>query len=497
MIPELRGRYRRVVIQDEEIRATMKRRQVSAAEAGNRGTVLVVDDHAAARASVADVLRRCGYAVRECSSGAEALRAVEQTDFDCIITDLKMPGMSGLELIEHLGRRRLRARIIMVTAYASVSSAVAAMRMGAFDYIEKPFDLEQLEKLTGEAVRHARLLQEKGTASQDGKALAVAEPPVMIGNSRPMIELRARIAQVAATSETVLITGESGTGKELVAKWIHATGPRRCGPFVSVNCPALAPHLMESEWFGHERGAYTGADFARAGRFEAADGGTLLLDEVTEIGLPLQAKLLRVLQEKAFERVGSSETRHVDVRVIAATNRDLSREVAAGTFRADLYYRLAVLPIEVPPLRERREDVPELIAYFRSRCEERLGREVPEIDPSAVDVLSEHDWPGNVRELENLVTRLCVLENTPRITADRLRKWLPAEARSRPEPLPEIPVGMTIPEMERQLIEKTLEQFGGHRSKAAKALGIGVRTLTDRLRQYGYAPRTKEFRRAG
>ncbi|NMC20592.1 MAG: sigma-54-dependent Fis family transcriptional regulator [Thermogutta sp.] len=473
----------------------MKRKQALATEADGRGTVLVVDDHAAARASVADVLRRCGYVVRECSSGAEALQAVERSDFDCIITDMKMPGMSGLELIGHLERRRLRARVIMVTAYASVSSAVAAMRMGAFDYIEKPFDLEQLEKLTAEAVRHARLLLE-GNEKQDGES-AAAEPPVMIGSSRPMIELRAKIEQVAATSETVLITGESGTGKELVARWIHATGPRRRGPFVSVNCPALAPHLMESELFGHERGAYTGADSARAGRFETADGGTLLLDEVTEIGPPLQAKLLRVLQEKAFERVGSSETRCADVRVIAATNRDLSREVAAGAFRADLYYRLAVLPIDVPPLRERREDIPELIAYFRSRCQERLGREVPEIDRSALEVLAGHDWPGNVRELENLVTRLCVLENTPRISADRLRKWLPAESQPRPGGLPEIPVGTTIPDMERQLIEKTLEQFGGHRSKAAKALGIGVRTLTDRLRQYGYAPRTKEFRKAG
>jgi len=474
----------------------MKRKQALAAEASGRGAVLVVDDHAAARASVADVLRRCGYVVGECSSGAEALQAVDKADYDCIITDLKMPGMSGLELIAHFERRRLRARIIMVTAYASVSSAVAAMRMGAFDYIEKPFDLEQLEKLTAEAVRHARLLQDGG-AKQDGKSVALVEPPVMIGHSRPMIELRAKIEQVAATSETVLITGESGTGKELVAKWIHAGGPRRYGPFVSVNCPALAPHLMESELFGHERGAYTGADSARAGRFETADGGTLLLDEVTEIGLPLQAKLLRVLQEKAFERVGSSETRCVDVRVIAATNRDLNREVADGTFRADLYYRLAVLPIDVPPLRERKEDLPELIAYFRSRCRERLGREVPEIEQSALEVLAEHDWPGNVRELENLVTRLCVMENTPRISADRLRKWLPAESQSQPGLLPEIPVGTTIPEMERQLIERTLEQFGGHRSKAAKALGIGVRTLTDRLRQYGYAPRTKEFRKAG
>ncbi len=475
----------------------MKRKQALATQSSSRGAVLVVDDHAAARTSVADVLRRCGYSVDECSSGAEALAAVDRADYDCIITDLKMPGMSGLDFIRQLERRRVRARIIMVTAYASVSSAVAAMRMGAFDYIEKPFDLEQLEKLTAEAVRHARLLCEAGGESRDGTAHEISAPPEMIGSSPPMAELRARIAQVAMTSETVLIIGESGTGKELVARWIHASGPRRHGPFISVNCPALAPHLMESELFGHERGAYTGADSPRAGRFETADGGTLLLDEITEIDLPLQAKLLRVLQEKTYERVGSSETRRVDVRVIAATNRDLIREVTEGRFRTDLYYRLAVLPIEVPPLRERKDDIPELIAYFRMRCEERLERAVPEIDTSAVEMLAEHDWPGNVRELENLVTRLCVLENTPRISADRLRKWLPAASTCHIKTTPDIPVGMTIPEMERRLIEKTLERFGGHRAKAAKALGIGVRTLTDRLRQYGYAPRTKEFRKAG
>jgi len=310
-----------------------------------------------------------------------------------------------------------------------------------------------------------------------------------------MTELRQRIAQVAGTSETVLIYGESGTGKELVARAIHVQSSRAAGPFVSVNCPALSAHLMESELFGHEKGAFTGADCDRVGRFEMANGGSLLLDEVTEIEPPLQAKLLRVLQEKAFERVGSSRTLHVDVRVLATTNRDLEKEIAEGRFRQDLYYRLAVLPIWVPPLRQRKEDIPELITHFQQQCAQRLARPVPELDDSALALLMEYDWPGNVRELENLITRICVLTTETTVRADQLRKWLP-NVTARPK-FENIPVGMSIQEMERYLIEATLERFGGHREKTAKALGIGVRTLTEKLRQYGYAPREKRFSRAG
>jgi DNA-binding NtrC family response regulator len=458
------------------------------------GKVLVVDDHQQARDSMADILRQAGHAVECCSSAAEALAAIDRASFDCIITDLRMPGMNGLEFMIHLQRRQSDAQVVMVTAHASVATAVEAMRRGAFDYIEKPFQVDQLERLVAQAIRHKRLVSHPRDAAHPAA-------PAMVGSSQPMQTLRAKIAQVAPTPVTVLITGESGTGKELVARAIHAASDRREKPWVSLNCPVLSAHLMESELFGHQRGAFTGADAPRVGRFELADGGTILLDEVSEIDLNLQAKLLRVLQERAFERVGSSETIRVDVRVLATTNRDLEAEVAAGRFRQDLYYRLAVVPIHVPPLRERLDDVPALVEHFLIRSAERLGREPVTLQRSAMDLLQHYDWPGNVRELENIITRISVLGSASAVSADELRRWLVESARAdRSKPSREttsLPVGLSLEEMERRLIEATLEQFGGHREKTAKALGIGVRTLSGKLRQYGYAPREKTFLRAG
>jgi DNA-binding NtrC family response regulator len=314
-----------------------------------------------------------------------------------------------------------------------------------------------------------------------------------------MQELRRRIAQIAPTSETVLITGESGVGKEVVARAIHAASRRATGPLVSLNCPALSPQLMESELFGHERGAFTSADAHRVGRFELADGGTILLDEVTEISLPLQAKLLRVLQEKSFERVGSSATQSVDVRVLATSNRDLQARVRAGEFREDLYYRLAVVPLNVPPLRERRSDVPELADHFLRVAAARLGRTACELDATALDLLLNYDWPGNIRELENIITRASVLNSGEPISADDLRGWLmdgsADQFSDEEQALDTIRVGMNLNDMERKLIEATLEHYHGHRVQTAQALGIGVRTLTNKLRAYGYAPRAKSFAR--
>jgi DNA-binding NtrC family response regulator len=462
----------------------------------NCGNVLVVDDHRPARESMADVLRQSGHQVACCSSAAEALKLVESEDFDCVVTDLKMPGMSGVEFIVQLEQRQYGAQIVLVTAHASVGTAVEAMRHGAFDYIEKPFDVDQLEQLVGQAIRHRRLVQGGGDAEQNENP---AQPPVMIGTSHRMQALREAIAQLAPTSETVLITGESGTGKELVARAIHAASHRCDGPLVSLNCPVLSAQLMESELFGHERGAFTGADAPRQGRFELADGGSILLDEVTEIDLNLQAKLLRVLQEKSFERVGSSQTVRADVRVLATTNRDLRIEVTEGRFREDLYYRLAVVPVHVPPLRQRRDDIPELLDHFLVRCAQRLGRKPADLDAGARELLGSYHWPGNVRELENIVTRASVLHGDGAVTADDLRRWL-LSSPGGDEHAPEenaIPVGISLQEMERKLIEATLEHYGGHRAKAAKALGIGVRTLSAKLKQYGYAPRTKTFAKAG
>ena len=457
------------------------------------GNVLVVDDHRRARESMADVLRQAGHLVDCCSSGAEALTSVNGKTYDCIVTDLKMPGMSGVELIVQLDRRQYPAQVVMVTAHASVSSAVQAIRHGAFDYIEKPFDVDQLEGLVGAAIRRSRMANRPSDSSGEGQP---ARPPVMIGSSPQMRLLQDKIAQIAPTPETVLISGESGTGKELVAQAIHAQSDRRENPLISLNCPVLSAQLMESELFGHEKGAFTGADIARTGRFESADGGSILLDEVTEMDLGLQAKLLRVLQERSFERVGSSNTVDVDVRVLATTNRDLHAEVTAGRFRQDLYFRLAVVPLTVPPLRDRREDVPELVDYFLVACADRLGRDPARMESAAVDLLVNYDWPGNVRELENLVTRASILRKTDSVAADDLSRWLIDCPRSgEQDGMDGVPVGLSLKEMERKMIEATLEHFDGHREKTAEALGIGVRTLSERLRSYGYPPRAKTFSR--
>ncbi len=489
------------------------------------GRVLVVDDHRDARESMADVLRQAGHQVACCSSAAEALEVVARETFDCVVTDLKMPGMNGVEFIIQLDQRHYGAQVVMVTAHASVSTAVEAMRHGAFDYLEKPFDVDGLERLVSQAIRHGRLVR---PLPADAAAGGTDEPPAMVGDSRPMQLLREKIAQIAPTPETVLILGESGTGKELVARAIHAASNRRHGPLVSLNCPVLSAHLMESELFGHERGAFTGADAPRDGRFELAQGGSILLDEVTEIDLGLQAKLLRVLQEKTFERVGSSRTIHADVRVLATTNRDLRAEVAAGRFREDLYYRLAVVPLCVPPLRERPEDILLLADHFLRRAAERLGRKPLTLANHAAQLLVQYPWPGNVRELENIMTRSSVLNPAATLTDDDLHRWLSldwppagvaAGANNRFAPAgpgghaaafgvavspgghaviaSEVPVGMRLEEVERKLIEATLEHFGGHRAKTAEALGIGIRTLSGKLREYGYAPREKSFSKAG
>jgi DNA-binding NtrC family response regulator len=459
------------------------------------GRILVVDDHAEARRSMADVLGHFGNRVETVSSAIEALKRLDRDDFDLVITDLQMPGMSGLDFIRQLNGRRHGALVLMVTAYASISTAVEAMRLGAFDYIQKPLDIDQLERLVSRAIAQGRLIDRGQSLHRPAD-----EPgqPTMIGSSPAMRALRARIAQAAPTRETILITGESGTGKELVARSIHAASDRRQAALVSLNCPVLSAQLMESELFGHERGAFTGADTPRTGRFELADGGTILLDEITEIELPLQAKLLRVLQERSFERVGSSQTISVDVRVIATTNRDLRSEVGAGRFREDLYYRLNVVPLAVAPRRARRQDVPELIDLFLARAAERLQKPPCELEPSALDLLVNYHWPGNVRELENIVTRASVLNLGERIRADELRGWLiDSTPVSDDDATSVIPAGLSLHDMERQLIEATLERFQGHRARTAEALGIGLRTLSGKLKEYGYAPRAKSFAKAG
>jgi DNA-binding NtrC family response regulator len=407
-----------------------------------------------------------------------------------------MPGLNGLEFIREIERRRLDVQVLMITAHGSVSTAVEAMRHGAFDYIEKPFDVVALERSVALAcdARVARRTDNtvRPSTFSDGEDCR-SSVRTMIGSSAAMQQLRKRIAQIAATDETILICGESGTGKELVARAIHEHSRRSTGPLVSLNCPALSAQLTESELFGHKRGAFTGADSDRTGRFEAAHGGSILLDEVTEVDASLQAKLLRVLQERSFERVGASESISVDVRVIATTNRDLLAEVSSGRFREDLYFRLAVVPIVLPPLRERDGDVLELADHFLAQAAERLNRKCLDLEPEARSLLSGYDWPGNVRELQNIITRACVLNQGGPITADELRPWL----RNGREQVAENFAGpaddVTLDEMERRLIVATLKRCDGHRAKAAEKLGIGLRTLSGKLRDYGYAPREKDF----
>ncbi len=456
------------------------------------GRILVVDDNPRARQSMTDALSAAGHDVVASASAVEGLKLTDRQVFDVIITDLQMPGMDGLAFIRALAERRNEAQVVMVTAFASVASAVEAMRYGAFDYIEKPFDVEQLEQLVARALRHGEKVGRRSSVP-----MPTAWEAMMVGASPAMRELRERIAQAAPTDETILISGESGTGKELVARCVHAASARADRALVGLNCPALSPQLMESELFGHERGAFTSADAPRVGRFELAEGGTILLDEITEIDPGLQAKLLRVLQERTYERVGSSDSRRADVRVVATTNRDLRAEVTAGRFRQDLYYRLNVVPIDVPPLRQRREDVPLLVEHFLDTCSQRLSRPRTLLSADALDLLAHYHWPGNVRELENLITRASVLGQGRTLPADELRMWLleptTEASASAADSHGAITAGMKLEDMERRLIEATLDHFDGHRARAAQALGIGIRTLTNKLRLYGYAPRARTF----
>ncbi len=449
-------------------------------------SLLVVDDHARSRESVAAALRGVGYQVQACASAVEGLAHLRLNGCEVVITDLQMPGMNGLEFIREIERLGLDTEVLMITAHASIGTAVEAMRHGAFDYLEKPFDIERLEHAVASACSRRKVMTVGGDLGS-GHA--------MVGNSPAMQSLRKQIERIAPTDETVLICGESGTGKELVARAIHAASRRAEAELISLNCPVLSEQLTESELFGHRRGAFTGAEENRIGRFELAQGGTLLLDEITEINLPLQAKLLRVLQERSFEPVGSSSSIDADVRVLASTNRNLQQEVSNGRFREDLYYRLAVVPIELPPLRNRRDDIPELAEHFVHRANQRLGGERT-INSDAMRLMTSYHWPGNVRELQNVVTRACVLADSDAISATQIRDWLTQAADETTPPTIDHTLGVTLAEMERQVILTTLERFDGHRARTAAALGIGVRTLSGKLRNYGVAPREKHLQDA-
>lgn len=444
------------------------------------GRVCVVDDNEMLRISVAETLRRDDHTVSEFAEPAVALEAIKSSAFDCIVTDLKMPGMDGVSLLREIRNAGCDASVIVMTAFGTIDSAVQAMKLGAFDYIQKPFEAEQISLLVDRAIQHAQLRSENEALR---RSLTDGEQREIIGDSTAMRVLRETLDRMAASGNTVLIQGESGTGKELLARRLHRLSPRADRPMLCLNCAALSANLLESELFGHERGAFTGADRIRKGRFELADGGTLLLDEVSEIPRELQAKLLRVLQEQQFERVGSSVTRTVDVRVVATTNRNLPDWVAEKKFREDLYFRLSVLPIVVPPLRERKEDVPLLVDHFLKRAAGRAGRNTLKVKNAAMKILADYDWPGNVRELENLCERASVLAIDGLLTGEMIGPWLGVIRRKEVFD-GKLRQGHLMEDMERQLIEKTLRANSGHRSKTASALGIGVRTLGLKLKQW-------------
>ncbi len=443
--------------------------------------ICVIDDKELMRDSISSALKRGGFNATTFADPVKALAAIRRSNFDLILTDLKMPQMDGLSLMRALREARVETPVIIMTAYGSVDNAVEAMRLGAFDFVQKPFEADGLCMQIERAMRHRRVCQ-------DNEALKASIADMsrerrMIGDSAAIQKVRDLIAQFAESDATVMITGESGTGKELAAAAIHANSQRRERPMLCLNCAALSGNLLESELFGHEKGAFTGADKLRKGRFELAHEGTLLLDEISEMALPLQAKLLRVLQEGEFERVGSSATLKADVRIIATSNRDLREWVDKGKFREDLFYRLNVLPLALPPLRQRVDDVPLLIEYFLNRIALRSGRDPLQIDESAMSQLRTYPWPGNIRELENACQRAAATNTSGVVTSDEIGGWITAPATSSTQ-FGQLRHGRMLEDMERQLIEKTLEQFNGHRAKSAKALGMGLRTLGLKLKQW-------------
>ena len=449
-------------------------------------TVLIVDDDRGHLTSLRTVIRSWGYGVETAEDGREAVARVKENPVDLVLMDVRMTTMSGIEALAHIKAYNPAIPIIIMTAYSSVASAVEALKGGAYDYLIKPLDFDVLKLSIERACEHAGLKVE----NEDLKA-RLGDPferPDIIGKSAAMRALLEMLAMVAPSEATVLIAGESGTGKELIAKSLHVNSPRRENPLVTVNCAALTESLLESELFGHEKGAFTGADRRREGRFMQAHGGTVFLDEVGEMSSRMQAKLLRVLQEKEIQRVGSEDVLKVDVRVVAATNRDLEEDVRQGDFREDLFYRLNVMNLTVPPLRERREDIPLLAQHFLEKYARRNRKAVKGFVPLAMDMLLKYDWPGNVRELENAVERAVILMPGEHITEKQLPLAVVQQhaGEDAGDDLPQSATDgtRTLEEMEREAIVATLAATDGNKSETARRLGISRKTLHNKLKAY-------------
>ena len=444
--------------------------------------IIVIDDQEIMRESLETALTDCGYSVDSFAEGADALERVRRVSPDLVITDIRMPGMDGMEVLRNVKEADATISVIVITAYGTVENAVEAMKAGAEDYIMKPFKVEEIEIVVNRALENRNLRSENRMLKDVLRDYAgTAE---MVGNDASMKRLYEQITRIADSESTVLIRGESGTGKELVARAVHYQGNRADEPFVRVNCAALSAGLLESELFGHEKGAFTGADKQRVGRFEVAGKGTILLDEVSEIDMNLQAKLLRVLQEREFERVGSNEVKSVFARVIATTNRDLEKMVSDGNFRHDLYYRLNVVPLQIPPLRERKKDIPLLVDFFLAKYYAKIGKDAEKPDKKAMKLLTEYSWPGNVRELENIIERSVVLYPGEALSTDYLSTVLGGASVRRQAVGEEYETGKPLKDIEKDYILKTLEAMGGNRTQTARVLEIAERTLRDKLNKW-------------
>ncbi len=443
--------------------------------------ILVVDDEPDMRSALSHSIQRCGFEVESAASGSEAVVKFKKNAYSLVVTDVKMPEMSGVELLEKIRKRAPQIPVIMITAYGTINNAVEAMQEGASDYLLKPFSFETLEAAVKKAIGTANKYGNScvGTAPVSGPAT----PKAIITKDPDLMQLLSLAQNVASSQATVLIQGQSGTGKELLAGFIHCHSRQKEGPYVAVNCAALPENLAESELFGHEKGAFTGAVNRKIGKFELAGQGTIVLDEISEMPLTLQAKLLRVLQEREIDRVGGNRPIAVDTRVIAISNLDLKKAVSSGTFREDLYYRINVIPLTMPPLRDRKEDIPLLADYFLEKYSTLNRRKTPQISKAAMDLLLQHVWKGNVRELENTIERALLIGNGETIAPEHL--FLGKLENIGPRPAgSDLTVGTTVREMEKKLIVKTLQEVNENRTRAAEILGISIRTLRNKLREY-------------
>ncbi len=439
--------------------------------------ILVIDDDKAMRDACFQILSRQGYRVELAASAKQGLTLLERLSFDAILLDLVMPDMDGLEALKKIRALDPDVEVIIITGYGTIQSAVESIKAGAFHFLSKPFVPDDLRNLVSRALGKRRLDLENLYLRQELKTKD--ERNVLVYESEPMIRIMDMIARVAPTDSTVLITGESGTGKGLVARKIHQLSQRSRRPFITVDCGTLVETLFESELFGHVKGSFTGADANKIGKFELAQNGTLFFDEISNIGLEVQAKLLRAVEERKISKVGSHRVITVDVRIIAATNKDLTKAIKDGTFREDLFYRLNVVLLQMPPLRERKSDIPLLVQHFLEKYNSRLRKDIHGISPDALELLVRHDWPGNVRELENTMERLLVLSPGPYLE--------PADmvfAGTILTPATEAAVGTSLKDLERDHIIQTLQRYDGHKSETARALGIDRKTLREKLKRY-------------